>query len=227
MAVAAIVWSRLRGHKRAGPSVLTREIEVQSGMLFRAQQDPYYLRHPTGKLSEVLRLAVKADEDIHKGAATVNNAQHNHEVKVHGTSHRGMKDLVLWALLVRMVAEAVRGVRDHPDHMEAEEDPRAVALRLVAEEQAVVVDAPEEVHRVAAPDRIWDTGKQFLGSNHNAARIRAALTFTRLEPQLATSLSFFFTRTTVIFENPSSNVGGRSLPHMRCIASSSTVRLRF
>jgi len=42
----------------------------------------------------------------------------------------------------------------------------------------------------------------------------------------AASLSFFFTRTTVTFENPSSNVGGRSFPAIRRITSSSTIRCR-
>src|SRR5215467_12151714 len=116
--------------------MLTREVEAQSGMPFRVRRDPCCLRPPTGELFEALQPAVKADEDIQEDAATGISAQHNHEAKVHGTNHLEMKDLVLWGLLAHMVVEAVHGVRDHLDHMEAEEDRRAVAPRLAAVEQA-------------------------------------------------------------------------------------------
>lgn len=160
MAVAAIVWRRLQGHKRAGPCMLTRKGEVQSGMLFRARRDPYYLHHPTGRPSEVLRLAVKAGEDIHKDAATVISAQHNHEAKVHATIHLGMKDLVR-VRLARMVAEAVLGVQDHPDRMEAEGDRRDVAPRPAG---VPVADVPRD-HRVVDLGPTWDTAKRNSDSN--------------------------------------------------------------
>lgn len=138
--------------------MLTREVEVQSGMPFRVQRDPYSLRHPTGELFEAPQPAVKVDEDIRKDATTVINAQHNHEVKVHGTKHLEMRDLVPWALLAHMVAEAVHGVRDHLDLMEAEEDRWAVVPRLAAVGQAPAVDAPAD-HQVAGLDLIWGTAR--------------------------------------------------------------------
>jgi len=117
----------------------------------------------------------------------------------------------------------------HPPTMAVVLEVDRIAAAVVGLITAVAEEGDRPTDRPAVD--IPDTGNRtFVAKRANATRnLRAAFLVGGQSGASTTypaSPSFFFTRTTVTFENPSSNVGGLSLAAMRRMTSSSTERSR-